>query len=62
MISPCKDCTERFPGCHSSCQLYGKFREACDKRREERNRQTPTNDYLVETFFKTQKRAHRRRK
>lgn len=62
MISPCKDCSERFHGCHASCPLYGKFREACDNRREERNRQIPTNDYLVETFLKTQKRAHRLRK
>lgn len=62
MISPCKECAERFPGCHASCPLYGKFREACDNRRAERNRQIPTNDYLVETFFKTQKRAHIRRK
>ena len=62
MISPCKDCTERFPGCHASCQLYGKFREICDKRMAERHRQTKTNDYMVDTFFKTKKRAHIRRK
>lgn len=62
MISPCMDCSDRFAGCHASCPLYRKFREACDKRMAERHRQTPTNDYMVDTFFKTKKLAHIRRK
>lgn len=60
MTAPCKGCLERFPGCHAYCALYREFREKCDKRREERNRQCPTDDYTVETFFKMKKRAQRR--
>lgn len=27
IIAPCKDCEERFLGCHANCSLYNKFKE-----------------------------------
>lgn len=33
--SPCKDCTERQLGCHSSCAAYKDFTEKKKKEREE---------------------------
>lgn len=32
--APCKDCSERYPGCHSKCKEYKAFREALDARAE----------------------------
>lgn len=33
--SPCKDCDERYLGCHSKCSKYKEFRAAKDKEIEE---------------------------
>ena len=30
MIAPCKDCTDRYVSCHSSCDLYKKWRSDFD--------------------------------
>ena len=38
ILSPCKDCTDRHIGCHSTCEKYIDFRKRCDKEREDRLR------------------------
>ena len=30
IVSPCKDCPERFVGCHSSCERYKQYRSELD--------------------------------
>ena len=30
IVSPCKDCLERFVGCHSSCAKYKQYRSELD--------------------------------
>lgn len=30
IVSPCKDCPERFVGCHSSCEKYKQYRSELD--------------------------------
>ena len=42
--APCKDCTDRHPDCHSSCELYRQY--ASDKKQ-----------YLAETYA-ADKAAH----
>ncbi len=32
MISPCKDCMERRPRCHGTCQKYAEFLAELDKK------------------------------
>lgn len=32
--APCKNCGDRFVGCHSICPLYKEFQEFNNKRRE----------------------------
>lgn len=31
MITPCIDCMERTPGCHSTCEAYARWRKSYDK-------------------------------
>lgn len=31
MSAPCKDCTKRVLGCHSSCKDYAEYRKGIDK-------------------------------
>ena len=35
MMSPCKDCDERVPNCHSKCDKYKEFRDTLDRRNEQ---------------------------
>ena len=39
MKSPCIECEERFVGCHSTCEAYGDFRKALDKKRATEKRE-----------------------
>lgn len=32
MIAPCKDCVERFVGCHSACPRYAEFKAGCNEK------------------------------
>ena len=36
LLSPCKDCTDRTIGCHSSCETYKGFKEKSEAQRQER--------------------------
>jgi hypothetical protein len=34
MITPCKDCSDRFLGCHSKCNKYGEWKQSEQKIKE----------------------------
>lgn len=34
VISPCKDCPDRYPGCHGDCEKYADYRAKVDRQRE----------------------------
>lgn len=36
--SPCRDCKERFLGCHSTCEAYIKYRKDIAVAKKEYNR------------------------
>ena len=36
--SPCQECKDRHPSCHSKCDRYSKFREKCDKVAKEKEK------------------------
>nr|DAZ60318.1 MAG TPA: hypothetical protein [Caudoviricetes sp.] len=62
MTAPCKDCSERFVGCHASCPRYAEFKAGCEARREERTKLHPIADYTIDITKRVQKAANRRRK
>ena len=62
MTAPCKDCAERFVGCHASCPRYAEFREGCDAVRKKREARYPIKDYTCDSIARNKKAAHRRRK
>lgn len=45
---PCKDCTERAVGCHSTCKKYLEQKECYDQAREKRNEEVNQAALLYE--------------
>ena len=45
--APCKDCPDRFVGCHSVCVEYAKFKAQAEKIREEKNKEYVIQGYAV---------------
>ena len=43
MMSPCKDCPDRFVGCHSKCERYQAYSDKVKGIRERRERD---NDFI----------------
>lgn len=50
--APCKGCSERHVGCHSTCEKYQAFRKEADRLREERLVQRKISDYITEADSK----------
>lgn len=42
--SPCKDCQDRYIGCHERCNKYQKYKAYCDKLRELRRKESIMNN------------------
>lgn len=42
MVAPCKDCTERHVGCHSTCQGYKDFVKWNEEQKEIRKQEKPS--------------------
>lgn len=58
----CKDCTERFVGCHSSCPDYAARREKSEKlRREKLEHRLQSEDVRAATAV-VRRRGMKRRK
>jgi hypothetical protein len=61
LISPCIDCTERFPGCHDSCERgieYSKQLKAMNEAiRVEKSKENQINRYKIERVIKTKERV-----
>ena len=49
-FSPCKDCPNRYLGCHDKCYKYQAFRQARDEYNEmvRKEREAYSNDYLYD--------------
>lgn len=45
--APCKDCPDRTIGCHSSCEVYGSFREELDEYNKEKLAEDAYYNYKV---------------
>lgn len=51
--APCKDCQDRFSGCHSSCEKYLEFKKK-DQEEKEAIREEKSRRYAVSDFRKQQ--------
>lgn len=47
MLSPCKDCRERKPHCHGSCDQYAAFRAACNAANARRRAELDSLDTII---------------
>lgn len=58
--SPCKECKERFLGCHSKCEKYIEYKEKkITQGRELRNNKI--NAYNVDIYFRKKTEKNRKR-
>lgn len=65
MRGPCRDCADRYLGCHADCQRYQAFDQANQARRQEQSYQrTYVSDREFGARIKSQEsaRAEKRRK
>lgn len=44
MICKCKECTERYVGCHSSCEHYKKYREYLAEKKAIKDKKKKADD------------------
>ena len=56
--APCKDCSERFVGCHTVCFEYAEYKQALEAEKE-RYRASKANE---DSFFEYEKDRKRRLK
>ena len=62
-VRSCKDCTDRFPGCHDRCERYKADKEANEAVKQARHDEWLCRSYQVENRLKWKaKRAKRKRK
>ena len=45
----CKDCPDRYPGCHDHCKKYKREKEIWDKQKLEEARQLEALNYICES-------------
>jgi len=45
VMSPCKDCTDRCMGCHSTCGDYAEYKRALEDNRAKINAQNAETDF-----------------
>lgn len=54
--SPCKDCPDRYFGCHDHCDRFAEYREKKDKQKEAINKEKQTTyfgrDKIPSTYVK----------
>lgn len=64
MITPCMDCTDRFPGCHAQCGRYDAYRKSYDKIVAAAKAYTSheADSVLINTSLRVNKKFHRTRR
>ena len=63
MYTPCKGCNERitgYPGCHSTCGKYAKFRKNADEEKKKRHNESELNQAVGDLAhnMKTRRRTN----
>ena len=60
MKAPCKDCPDRFVGCHSQCEKYIAFQKYREEYLEYRHKQNHLKDDLWKTSRYSKMKKKRR--
>ena len=55
----CKDCTERYPGCHDYCERYLSEKEEWNKKKALRKKADEFYTYKIEQIRKDEKRRRK---
>ncbi len=61
VMSPCKDCTDRCMGCHSTCGDYAEYKQALENNRAKINAQNAETDFCNAVKRNVVKRYDKRR-
>ena len=62
LVSPCRYCPDRRPGCHGECVRYKAFRERFDREHVERVRKQQTVDLLDRNAVRALRRCRWKRR
>lgn len=60
MRFPCKDCTDRWVGCHGTCQKYQEARKNWDKASAEAKKEKKLADELDDYTLRTAQKIRKR--
>lgn len=60
--SPCRECEDREPYCHSSCERYREFRELLDSNKAKIFAQKQVNNYFNDRARITKDKESRKRR
>ena len=58
IVAPCKDCTDRYLMCHSSCERYKNWKDEVDDIKEKAIKHRATEKMLDERRNKAIQRMH----
>lgn len=50
MVAPCKNCKDRYVGCHSKCEKYKEYAAECEVIREKRRKESDERMFFGETL------------
>lgn len=56
MLAPCKDCKERYFGCHDECVKYQAYQNKVEEIRQRRQDEVRTRSYICDEVFKNVRR------
>ena len=61
IVAPCKDCTTRFAGCHSSCSSYKQYKETMKENKKSVYLQTHSERVLEDFSVKAKQKAMKKK-
>ena len=61
-IVSCRNCLDRYPGCHQHCKTYKKERAEYDRQKAEENKTKDAYHYSVERLYRIRDRQSKDKK
>lgn len=58
--APCKDCSNRIVGCHSTCEAYKQFQLENEAVRHQRHLETESKAYAINTHLERKRKVKRK--
>ena len=62
IMSPCKNCTDRCIGCHTTCGDYAEYKQELERRRTEIKKENETETFVRAVRAKIAKATRDRRR